>query len=100
MSNCGRPRPLRSMNDDHSNPHLATLYRRWSNERSRGSVEKTSIRPVGHCPTNMYGEAARPLDLLGRAEPSSPTAALRRAEGAGLDGESADRAIIKVMAMP
>jgi hypothetical protein len=30
--------------------------------------------------------------LLGRAERSSPN----RAEGAGLDGESADRAIIKV----
>jgi len=40
--------------------------------------------------------AARPLDLLGRAERSSPNAASRRAEGAGLDGESADRAIIKV----
>jgi hypothetical protein len=39
---------------------------------------------------------ARPLDLLGRAEQSSPNAALRRAEGAGLDCESADRAIINV----
>ena len=38
--------------------------------------------------------AARPLGLLGRAEQSSPNAALRRAEGAGLDCESADRAII------
>jgi hypothetical protein len=34
--------------------------------------------------------------LLGRAEQSSPNAALRRAEGAGLDCESADRAIINV----
>src|SRR5215475_10197379 len=40
--------------------------------------------------------SARPLDLLGRAEQSSPNAALRRAEGAGLDCESADRAIINV----
>src|SRR5262245_44566525 len=40
--------------------------------------------------------SARLLDLLGRAEQSSPNAALRRAEGAGLDCESADRAIINV----
>jgi hypothetical protein len=38
--------------------------------------------------------AARMSDLLGRAERSSPKAASRRAEGAGLDGEGADRAII------
>jgi len=41
--------------------------------------------------------AARPLDLLGRAEQSSSNAALRRAEGTELDCESADRAIMKVM---
>ena len=67
------------------------------------SFEKTSTRPVGHCPTAVYGDyrrvvvranAARPLDLLGRAERSTPNAAWRRAEGAGLDRESADRAII------
>ena len=38
--------------------------------------------------------AARMADLLGRAERSSPEAAQRRAAGAGLDGESAHRAII------
>jgi hypothetical protein len=37
--------------------------------------------------------------LLGRTERSSPEAAERRAEGAGLDGESADRAIIGVAVM-
>jgi len=37
--------------------------------------------------------------LLGRAEQSGPNAAQRRAEGAGLDGEGADRAIIHVAAM-
>jgi hypothetical protein len=37
--------------------------------------------------------------LLGRAEQSSPNAAQRRAEGAGLDGEGADRAIIRIAAM-
>jgi hypothetical protein len=39
---------------------------------------------------------ARPLNLLGRAEQSSSNAALRRAEGAEFDGESADRATIKL----
>ena len=65
---------------------------------------KTSTRPVRRCPTGMYGDrrigmrgkAARPLGLLGRAEQSGPNAALRRAEGAGLDCESADRAIINL----
>jgi hypothetical protein len=37
--------------------------------------------------------------LLGRAERSSPKAAQRRAAGAGLDGERADRAIIRAVAM-
>jgi hypothetical protein len=37
-------------------------------------------------------------NLIDRAERSSPKAATRRAEGAGLDGESADRAIIDVAA--
>jgi hypothetical protein len=37
--------------------------------------------------------------LLGRAERSSPKAAQRRATGAGLDGERADRAIIRAVAM-
>jgi len=37
--------------------------------------------------------------LLDRAEQSSPNAAQRRAEGAGLDGEGADRAIIRIAAM-
>jgi len=37
--------------------------------------------------------------LIGRAERSSPNAAQRRAAGAGLDGESAYRAIIRVTAM-
>ena len=36
--------------------------------------------------------------LLGRAERSSPEAAQRRAAGAGLDGEGADRAIIRCAA--
>jgi hypothetical protein len=70
--------------------------------------EKASTQPVGHCPTAMYNhygsivvtaKRARPLDLLGRAEPSSSNAAPRRAEGAELDGESAGLAIIKVTAM-
>ena len=39
---------------------------------------------------------ARMTDLLGSAERSSPAAAQRRARGAGLDGESAHRAIILV----
>jgi hypothetical protein len=43
--------------------------------------------------------AVRSPDLLGRAEQSSPNAAWRRAEGAGLDGEDADRAIISVTAL-
>jgi len=38
--------------------------------------------------------ASRVPDMLGHAERSSPTAASRRAEGAGRDGEGADRAII------
>src|ERR1700739_1325998 len=38
----------------------------------------------------------RASNLLNRAERSSPEAAWRRAEGAGLDGESADRAIMDV----
>jgi hypothetical protein len=37
--------------------------------------------------------------LLGRAERSSPKAAQRHATGAGLDGERADRAIIRAVAM-
>jgi hypothetical protein len=37
--------------------------------------------------------------LLGRTERSSPNAAERRAEGAGLDGEGADQAIMGVAAM-
>ncbi len=37
-------------------------------------------------------------NLLDRAERSNPEAATRRAEGAGLDGESANRAIIDVAA--
>jgi hypothetical protein len=41
---------------------------------------------------------ARPTVLLGRAERSSPEAAQRRAAGAGLDREGADRAIIKCAA--
>jgi len=43
--------------------------------------------------------AVRSPDSLGRAEQSSPNAAWRRAEGAGLDGEDADRAIISVTAL-
>jgi hypothetical protein len=39
------------------------------------------------------------VGLLGRVEQSSPNAAWRRAEGAGLAGEGADRAIIYVVAM-
>jgi hypothetical protein len=67
------------------------------------STEKTSTRPIGDCPTAVYGDyrsivvralAARSPDLLGRAKRSSPKAARLRAAGAGLDGESADRAII------
>ena len=40
------------------------------------------------------GHLATGSNLLDRAERSSPKAAYRRVEGAGLDGESADRAII------
>jgi len=65
------------------------------------STEKTSTRPIGHCPTAVYGDyrsivvrALASPDLLGRAKRSSPKAARLRAAGAGLDGESADRAII------
>src|SRR5262249_62051913 len=47
MSNCGRPRPLRSMNDDHSNPHLATLYRRWLSARYRGSTAAADSPRIG-----------------------------------------------------
>jgi len=43
--------------------------------------------------------AARSPDLFGRAKRSSPKAARLRAAGAGLDGESADRATMKVTAM-
>jgi hypothetical protein len=50
-------------------------------------------------PIVVRAKPARPLNLLGRAEQSSSNAALRRAEGAELDGESADRATIKVTAM-
>ena len=50
-------------------------------------------------PIVVRAKPARPLNLLGRAEPSSSNAALRRAEGAEFDGESADRATIKVTAM-
>jgi hypothetical protein len=39
------------------------------------------------------------VKLLGRAERSSPNPEYRRAEGAGLDGEGADRAIILSAAM-
>ena len=42
----------------------------------------------------MSEALTRTAPLLGRAEWSSPKAAYRRAEGAGLDGEGADRAII------
>ena len=42
---------------------------------------------------------ARSACLLGRAEQSRPKAAQRRAGGAGLDGECAYRAIIRVAAM-
>ena len=41
-----------------------------------------------------YPFAAWLPDLLGRAERSSPKAAPRRAEGAGLDGQGAVRAIV------
>jgi hypothetical protein len=59
-----------------------------------------SDRDVRPLPSHRSeGKAARPLNLLGRAEQSSSNAALRRAEGAELDGESADRATIKVTAM-
>jgi len=43
--------------------------------------------------------AARPLDLLGRAERSSPCAASLRAEGAGLDGEARTERSSKFTAM-
>jgi hypothetical protein len=43
--------------------------------------------------------AARSATLLGRTEQSSPDAAQRRAEGAGLDGEGARQAIIGAAAM-
>src|SRR5262249_53179519 len=65
-------------------------------------TEKVSTRPVEHCPTNMCRHCRRIVERqwqLGRAEQSSSNAALRRAEGAELDCESADRAIIKVTAM-
>ena len=54
----------------------------------------------GFCVSYIGTEAsaARSASLLGRIERSSPNAAQRRAEGAGLDGEGADRAIIIVAA--
>jgi hypothetical protein len=42
---------------------------------------------------------ARSTTLLGRSERSSPNAAQRRAEGAGLDGEGAGQAIIDIAVM-
>ena len=50
---------------------------------------------------NIESEASSPRSaiLLGRAERSSPEAAQRRAAGAGLDGESADQAMIISAAM-
>ena len=70
----------------------------------RHQVEKTSIRSVGRCQIVVQHRkssalAARSAGLLGRVEQSSPNTAWRRAEGAGLDGEGADRAIIYVVAM-
>ena len=70
----------------------------------RHQVEKTSIRSVGRCQIVVQHRkssalAARSAGLLGRVEQSSPNAAWRRAEGAGLDGEGADRAIICVATM-
>jgi hypothetical protein len=50
-------------------------------------------------PIVVRAKPARSLNLLGRAEQSSSNAALRRAEGAEFDGESADRATIKVTTM-
>jgi hypothetical protein len=72
------------------------------------SAEKTSTRPVGRCLTSAYLQYWRAsLDLLCGmvaliARPRravKPNAAQRRAEGAGLDGEGADRAIIRIAAM-
>jgi hypothetical protein len=51
------------------------------------------------CTVTTGASAARSADLLGRAERSSPKAAWRRAEGAGLDGKSEDRVTINVTAM-
>jgi hypothetical protein len=65
--------------------------------------EKASTRPIRHRPPNLRSiiEAAFSLpisNLLDRAERSSPQSRARRAKGAGLDGENADRAIIEVPA--
>jgi len=54
------------------------------------------IRTFGADNERKCALAAQMPDLLGRAERSSPKAASRRAKGAGLDGEGADRAIIRL----
>jgi hypothetical protein len=77
--------------------------------RLRDELRKPTLDPVGLCPKNMYRDY-RPIVARTRrhghsicsAAPrsqASPNAALRRAEGAGLDCESADRAIIGVATM-
>jgi hypothetical protein len=59
--------------------------------------EKTSTRPVGRCPTAVYGDyrsiavralAAQSPDLLGRAERSSPMPHRGAPEGAGLTAKA------------
>jgi hypothetical protein len=66
------------------------------------------VKVDSHFPSGMYATGtsignraltARSATLLGRTEQSSPNAAQRRANGAGLDGEGADQAIIRVAAM-
>src|SRR5258707_10848002 len=72
------------------------------------NVSGSSTRPVGRCPTAVYVDyrsiAVECISgtVAGFARPRravKPNAAWRRAEGAGLDGESADRAIINVTAI-
>jgi hypothetical protein len=71
--------------------------------RRRCSVRKSGLRPsdivcrLCESDANEHHNgafAARLPDVLGRAERSSPNATQRRAKGAGLDSEGADRAII------
>ena len=88
---------------------MADDYQRRAGELKTGrplsaaSTEKTSTRPVGHCPTlctvinpSIVVRHWRHGHRNCSAPPSgqAPKPLSRRAAGAGLDGESADRAIV------